>query len=159
MRTPIVSRIGTWLLAGTERLWSQLAPRREAGEIAAVAVDAAWSRRGETGETRPGLVSARPGETRPGLVSKRSGETSPLEAAHRWSKSFAIGEITETPWKQPRSGISKQPRDHRSTSMPGVVVHTEGAPPAQHLPNRHSRMQIPSGAACSIATSLSSSAA
>jgi hypothetical protein len=40
MRAPIVSRIRTWLLAGMDRLWSQLAPHREAGEIASVAVDA-----------------------------------------------------------------------------------------------------------------------
>jgi hypothetical protein len=30
----MVSRIRTWLMAGMERLWSQLAPRREAGEFA-----------------------------------------------------------------------------------------------------------------------------
>ena len=46
MRALIVSRIRTWLLAGMERLWSQLVARREAGEFAAVAVDAGWSRRG-----------------------------------------------------------------------------------------------------------------
>src|SRR5882672_6966268 len=45
MRLPSVSRIRTWVLAGMERLWSQLAPRRQAGEIIAVAVDAVRSRR------------------------------------------------------------------------------------------------------------------
>lgn len=40
MRVLTVSRIRTWLLAGMERLWSQLAPRRQAGEIVSVAVDA-----------------------------------------------------------------------------------------------------------------------
>jgi hypothetical protein len=45
MRAPIISRIRTWLLAGMERLWSRLAPRWEAGGLAAVAVDLARSRR------------------------------------------------------------------------------------------------------------------
>lgn len=45
MRAPMVSRIRTWLMAGMERLRSQLAPRREVGELAAVAVDATRSRR------------------------------------------------------------------------------------------------------------------
>jgi hypothetical protein len=42
---PSVSSICTWVLAGIERMWSQLAPRRQAGEIAAAAVDAVRSRR------------------------------------------------------------------------------------------------------------------
>ena len=45
MRAPIVSRIRTWLLARMDRLWSQLAPHREVGEIASVAVDALRRRR------------------------------------------------------------------------------------------------------------------
>src|SRR5678815_4183358 len=45
MRLPSVSGIPTWVLAGMERLWSQLAPRRAASEIANVAVDAVRSRR------------------------------------------------------------------------------------------------------------------
>ena len=45
MRLPSASRIRTWVLAGMERLWSRLAPRRQASEIAAVAVDAVRSRR------------------------------------------------------------------------------------------------------------------
>jgi hypothetical protein len=45
MRVSIISRIRPWLLAGMERLWSQLAPRREAGGLGAVAVDVARSRR------------------------------------------------------------------------------------------------------------------
>ncbi len=45
MRLPSVSRIRIWVLVGMERLWSQLAPRRQAGEIVAVAVDAVRSRR------------------------------------------------------------------------------------------------------------------
>src|SRR5882672_6221229 len=44
-RLPSVSRIRTWGLAGMERLWSQWAPRRQTGEIVAVAVDAVRSRR------------------------------------------------------------------------------------------------------------------
>jgi hypothetical protein len=40
MRLPMTLRIRTWLLAGAERLWSQLTPRRQASEIAAVAMDA-----------------------------------------------------------------------------------------------------------------------
>ena len=40
MRLPSVSRIRAWVLARMERLWSQLAPRRSASEIAGVAVDA-----------------------------------------------------------------------------------------------------------------------
>jgi hypothetical protein len=35
----------TWVLARLEQLWSQLAPRRSASEIAAVAMDAVRSRR------------------------------------------------------------------------------------------------------------------
>src|SRR5215471_1335497 len=45
MRLPSASRIQTWVLARMERLWSRLAPRRQASEIAAVAVDAVRSRR------------------------------------------------------------------------------------------------------------------
>jgi hypothetical protein len=45
MRLPTTSRIRTWLLVGAERLWSQLTPRRQVSEIAAVAVDAMRSRR------------------------------------------------------------------------------------------------------------------
>jgi hypothetical protein len=45
MRVPTISRIRTWLLTGLERLWSQWTPRRQAGEIAAIAVDAMRSRR------------------------------------------------------------------------------------------------------------------
>src|SRR5215475_2828354 len=45
MRLPSISRILTWVLARMERLWSRLAPRRQASEIAAVAVDAVRSRR------------------------------------------------------------------------------------------------------------------
>jgi hypothetical protein len=45
MRVPTISRIRTWLVAGMERLWSQLTPRRQADEIAAIAVDAMRSRR------------------------------------------------------------------------------------------------------------------
>src|ERR1051325_5239890 len=45
MRLPSASRIRTWFLARIERLWSQLAPRRQASEIAAVAMDAVRSRR------------------------------------------------------------------------------------------------------------------
>jgi hypothetical protein len=35
----------SWVLARVERLWSQLAPRKQAGEVAAVAVDAVRPRR------------------------------------------------------------------------------------------------------------------
>ena len=42
---PSVTRIRTWVLGGVGRLWSQLAPRRSASEIAGVAVDAVRSRR------------------------------------------------------------------------------------------------------------------
>src|SRR5215468_2292192 len=45
MRLPSTSRIRTWVLARMERLWSRLAPRMQASEIAAVAVDAVRSRR------------------------------------------------------------------------------------------------------------------
>jgi putative transposase len=45
MRLPSVTRIRTWVLGRVERLWSQLAPRRSASEIAGVAVDAVRSRR------------------------------------------------------------------------------------------------------------------
>jgi hypothetical protein len=45
MRVPTISRIRAWLVAGMERLWSQLTPPRQAGEIAAIAVDAMRSRR------------------------------------------------------------------------------------------------------------------
>jgi hypothetical protein len=44
MRLLTTSRIRTWLLVGAERLWSQLTPRRQASEIAAVAADAMRSR-------------------------------------------------------------------------------------------------------------------
>src|SRR5215470_16581419 len=45
MRLPSVSRIRTWILARMERVWSQLAPRKQVGEIAAVASDLVRSRR------------------------------------------------------------------------------------------------------------------
>jgi transposase InsO family protein len=45
MRLPSVSRIRTWVLARIERLWSQLAPRKQVGELASVVVDAVRSRR------------------------------------------------------------------------------------------------------------------
>src|SRR5215468_6918217 len=45
MRLPSTSRIRTWVLARMERLWSRLAPRMQASEVAAVAVDAVRSRR------------------------------------------------------------------------------------------------------------------
>jgi hypothetical protein len=45
MRLPCVTRFRTWVLGRVERLWSQLAPRRSASEIASVAVDAVRSRR------------------------------------------------------------------------------------------------------------------
>ena len=45
MRLPSVSHAQSWVLARIERLWSTLAPRRQASEIAAVAVDAVRSRR------------------------------------------------------------------------------------------------------------------
>ena len=45
MRAPIISRIRTWFLGGMERLWSQLAPRQEAGGLGAIAVDITQSRR------------------------------------------------------------------------------------------------------------------
>src|ERR1700759_5650280 len=44
MRLPSVTRIRTWLLGRVGRLWSQLAPRRSASEIAGIAVDAVRSR-------------------------------------------------------------------------------------------------------------------
>ena len=40
------SRIRTWVLAPMERLWSQLAPRKQASEIAGVVVDTVRPRRG-----------------------------------------------------------------------------------------------------------------
>ena len=45
MREPTISRIRTWLVAGMEQLWSQLTPRKQADEIAAIAVDTMRSRR------------------------------------------------------------------------------------------------------------------
>ena len=45
MRLPSVTRIRTWVLGRVGRLWSQLAPRRAASEIAGVAMDAVRSRR------------------------------------------------------------------------------------------------------------------
>src|SRR5215475_8620360 len=45
MRLPSISRIRTWVLAPMERLWSQLAPRKQASEIAAVVVDMVRPRR------------------------------------------------------------------------------------------------------------------
>ena len=45
MRLPSVTRIGMWVLGRVGRLWSQLAPRRSASEIAGAAVDAVRSRR------------------------------------------------------------------------------------------------------------------
>jgi hypothetical protein len=45
MRAPIISRSGPGSRLAWERLWSQLAPRREAGGLGAVAVDVARSRR------------------------------------------------------------------------------------------------------------------
>src|SRR5215831_8239482 len=44
MRLPSVFHAPSWVLARMERLWSKLAPHRQASEIAAVAVDAARSR-------------------------------------------------------------------------------------------------------------------
>jgi putative transposase len=45
MRLPSVSRIRTWVVVRVERVWSQLAPRKQAGELGAVAVDMVRSRR------------------------------------------------------------------------------------------------------------------
>src|SRR6185503_3841320 len=45
MRLPSVSRIRTWVLARMDRVWSQLAPRKQVGELGAVAVDMVRSRR------------------------------------------------------------------------------------------------------------------
>jgi hypothetical protein len=45
MRLSSVSRIRTWVLARMERVWSQLAPRKQVGELAAIAVDLVRPRR------------------------------------------------------------------------------------------------------------------
>ena len=45
MRWSSVPQIRTWILDRVGRLWSQLAPRRSASEIAGVAVDVVRSRR------------------------------------------------------------------------------------------------------------------
>jgi len=45
MRLSSLPRIRTWILGRVRRLWSQLAPRRSANEIAGVGVDAVRSRR------------------------------------------------------------------------------------------------------------------
>src|ERR1700759_1510756 len=45
MRLPSIARIRPWILARMERLWSQLAPRRQTSELAAVAVDTVRPRR------------------------------------------------------------------------------------------------------------------
>src|SRR5215467_5838263 len=45
MRLPSASHIRTWVLAPVERLWSRLAPRRQASEIAGVVVDMVRPRR------------------------------------------------------------------------------------------------------------------
>lgn len=45
MRLPSIARIRPWILARMERLWWQLAPRRQTSELAAVAVDTVRPRR------------------------------------------------------------------------------------------------------------------
>ena len=45
MRLPSATRTRTWVLARVERVWSHLAPRKQVGELAAVAVDMVRSRR------------------------------------------------------------------------------------------------------------------
>ena len=64
MRALIVLRIRTWLLADMERLWSQWAPRRAAGEIAAVAMDGAREPSGPGAPQLPGEPIDRHAPTR-----------------------------------------------------------------------------------------------
>ena len=85
MRLPSVSHVQSWVLARMERLWSKLAPRRQASEIAAVAVDAVRSRRELVGEIAATIRGARPPPRRTTIHSATNNLRIPIA---RWYRGY-----------------------------------------------------------------------